>query len=93
MSSHTILDLTSCILDFQANMISVTYRKKVTYVDPDEVPAHDQALNVIWTNSGLIAEKDPQGGLVRWRKLGFETEAVTDAFEEVGVLGLDCLVS
>jgi len=50
MSSHTIEDLTSSILDFQANMVRVVYRRKNTPVDPenDEVQA---VLNMIWRAS------------------------------------------
>jgi engulfment/cell motility protein 1 len=47
MSSHTIEDLTSSILDFQANMVRVVYRRKNTPVVPEngEVQA---VLNMIW---------------------------------------------
>ena len=34
MSSHTIEDLTSSILDSHANMVRVVYRLKATAVDP-----------------------------------------------------------
>lgn len=87
MSSHTIEDLTSCILDFQANIIRVTFRKKSTLVEPDVEPSHAAALQEIWTASKLEASKG-----ARWRRLGFDTEKLTQEFGEVGVLGLDCLV-
>lgn len=50
MSSHTIEDLTSSILDFQANMVRVVYRRKTIHVDPedDEVQV---VLNMIWAAS------------------------------------------
>ncbi|GBE86653.1 hypothetical protein SCP_0905330 [Sparassis crispa] len=90
MSSHTIEDLTSCILDFQANMIRVAFRRKMTAVEPEFEPSHSAALNYIWSNSKLPEETDAQGTL-KWRKLGFDTEDITQEFREVGVLGLDSL--
>jgi ELMO/CED-12 family. len=93
MSSHTIEDLTSCILDFQANIIRVTYRKKTTLIDPDMEPPHATALKFIWTSAKLPEEIDEHGQPLKWRKLGFETEDIVHEFSEVGVLGLDCLVS
>ncbi|EIN09566.1 hypothetical protein PUNSTDRAFT_66959 [Punctularia strigosozonata HHB-11173 SS5] len=98
MSSHTIEDLTSCILDFQANMVSVSYRKKTTLVEPEVEPLHDAALKYIWTHARLQEEDDlspgaEPGAKIQWRKLGFETENLSHEFGEVGVLGLDCLKS
>lgn len=90
MSLHTVEDLTSCILDFQANIVRVTYRKKTTPVNPD-IPAHAEALKSIWECSKLEEETDSSGQPLRWRKLGFETEDVVQEFNEVGVLGLWCL--
>lgn len=87
MSSHTIEDLTSCILDFQANMIRVTFRKKNTVIEPDAEPLHAIALNTIW-----IAGKLEPSGSAKWRKLGFKSESMAQEFSEVGALGLDCLV-
>ena|ERR1700722_15386356 len=92
MSSHTIEDLTSCILDFQANMVRVTYRKKITLVEPDHDPSHRLALEYIWANANLTEELDIHGSVVKWRKLGFESEDLVHEFGDVGVLGLDCLV-
>lgn len=92
MSLHTIEDLTSCILDFQANMVRVTYRKKTTLVDPENEPAHAEALEYIWESSQLEVHEDEMGNIIQWRKLGFETEDIVQEFAEVGVLGLDCLV-
>lgn len=89
---HTIDDLTSCILDFQANIIRVTYRKKTTPVDPETEPSHAAALKAIWESSKLQEEVDERGGILKWRKLGFDTEDIFQEFNEVGVLGLDCLV-
>lgn len=93
MSSHTIEDLTSCILDFQANMVRVTYRRKVTMVEPESEPEHAASLNYIWINSKVPEEPDGEGGIFKWRKLGCDTEDLAQEFREVGVLGLDCLVS
>lgn len=91
MSSHTIEDLTSSILDFQANFLRVTYRKKNTEVEP-EYPVHGASLHYIWTNSQVREEPDGEG-VLKWRKLGFDSEDLTQEFGLVGVLGLDCLVS
>lgn len=92
MSSHTIEDLTSCILDFQANIIRVTYRKKTTLVEPDVEPTQAAILKQIWSASKLSETPDENGENLKWRKLGFDTENLTQEFGEVGVLGLDCLV-
>lgn len=91
MSSHTIEDLTSSILDFQANVIRVTYRRKTHFVDPVGEPSHLSALEYIWNASKLAEEQQPDGPY-KWRKLGFATEDLSREFVEVGVLGLDCLV-
>ncbi|KAG6812771.1 hypothetical protein H0H92_000541 [Tricholoma furcatifolium] len=91
MSLHIMEDLTSCILDFQANFVRVTYRKKTTLVDPESELSHAVALDYIWENSKLEEEINDQGVILKWRKLGFETEDVVQEFSEVGLLGLDCL--
>ncbi|TFK39866.1 ELMO/CED-12 family-domain-containing protein [Crucibulum laeve] len=91
MSLHTIEDLTSCILDFQANIVRVTYRKKTTDVDPEFEPTHAAALDYIWNCSKLDEEVDSTGQQLKWRKLGFDTENILEEFHDVGVLGLDCL--
>ncbi|KAI0765665.1 ELMO/CED-12 family-domain-containing protein [Trametes elegans] len=91
MSSHTIEDLTSCILDFQANVVRVTFRKKTTLVEPDFEPLHQQALHFIWEKSALEEGREDAITPIKWRKLGFETEDIGHEFREVGVLGLDCL--
>ena len=92
MSLHTIEDLTSCILDFQANIVRVTYRKKTTLVDSDEDESHAAALSSIWAWSKLEEDVDSSGQVLKWRKLGFDTEDIIQEFSEVGVLGLECLV-
>ena len=92
MSLHTIEDLTSCILDFQANIVRVTFRKKTTLVDPDIDETHAAALNDMWYHSKLDEELDSNGQVLKWRKLGFGTEDIVQEFSEVGVLGLECLV-
>ena len=93
MSSHTFEDLTSCILDFQANMVRVMYRKKHTIVEPDSQSGHAASLNYIWACSRVREDPDPDGGTIKWRRLGFDSEDMSQEFREVGVLGLDCMVS
>lgn len=93
MSSHTIEDLTSCILDYQANVVRMTHRRKTCPVDPEHEPAHLEALTYIWTNSKLREDVHSNGTIMKWRKLGFDTEDITQEFHEVGVWGLDCFVS
>lgn len=93
MSLHTIEDLTSCILDFQANMVRVMHRKKTTLVDPDNEPTHAEVLHYIWDSGGLEVAEDETGFIIQWRNLGFESEDIIAEFSEVGVLGLDCLKS
>ncbi len=92
MSQHTMEDLTSCILDFQANMLRVTYRKKSAHVDLDSHPSHEAYLNYIWSHSKLTEEEDENGQQLKWRKLGFDSEDIEMEFNDVGVLGLECLV-
>ncbi|KAJ6607513.1 hypothetical protein B0H10DRAFT_2071628 [Mycena sp. CBHHK59/15] len=92
MSSHTIEDLTSCILDFQANIIRVTYRKKTTLVDVETEPSHAAALKAIWAKSGLNESVDDNGQVLKWRLLGFDSENIEQEFNDVGVLGLECLI-
>ncbi|KAI0343291.1 hypothetical protein BDW22DRAFT_1264593 [Trametopsis cervina] len=91
MSSHTIEDLTSCILDFQSNMVRVTYRRKSTVVEADEEPEHAASLNYIWQNSRVREDFGEDGSILKWRLLGCDTEDLAQEFGEVGVLGLDCL--
>ncbi|KAF7294500.1 ELMO domain-containing protein [Mycena kentingensis (nom. inval.)] len=91
MSSHTIEDLTSCILDFQANFIRVVHRKKTTPVDLEMDPSHAIALRSIWANSQIVEQFDETGQQLKWRLLGFETENIEHEFANVGVLGLECL--
>jgi engulfment and cell motility protein 1 len=93
MNSHTVEDLTSCVLDFQGNMARVIYRKKTTLVEPDVEETHAAALDYIWTNSRLQVETAPDSTTLKWRQLGFASENLSHEFTEVGVLGLDCLVS
>jgi len=63
MSSHTIEDVTSCILDFQANIICVTHRKKMAIVDPTQDPSQCAALDYIWVVGKLQEEDDHQEGV------------------------------
>lgn len=91
MNLHTTEDLTSCILDFQANMVRVTNRKKTTPVDPRN-SAHMAALEQIWEGSNLQTQMDPEGRPVKWRSLGFDSENVAYEFNDTGILGLECLV-
>lgn len=92
MNIPDIEDVTSGILDFQANIVRVTHRKKTTAVDPDADASHAQALRVIWEKSRMDEELDEQGQVLKWRKLGFEHEDMSFEFRDVGVLGLECLV-
>ncbi|KAF8517883.1 ELMO/CED-12 family-domain-containing protein [Hysterangium stoloniferum] len=90
MSSHTIEDLTSSILDFQANIVRVTFRRKITVVDPEQDASQEETLRFIWS-SAKISELSENGKIFKWRRLGFETEDIRKEFVEVGALGLDCL--
>jgi engulfment and cell motility protein 1 len=92
MSSNTIEDVSSSILDFQANVVRVTFRRKTTVVDPEQDSSHDTTLRFIWGSSKL-PEVVEDGEVYRWRRLGFESEDMRKEFCEVGALGLDCLVS
>lgn len=91
MSSHTIEDLTSCILDFQANMMRIMYRMKVTLVEPQLEDSHAAALKYIWSSS-KVDEEVINVDIYKWRKIGLDGEDPTQEFREVGVLGLQCLV-
>ncbi|PFH51834.1 hypothetical protein AMATHDRAFT_2737 [Amanita thiersii Skay4041] len=91
MSLHTIDDLTSCILDFQANFVRTAYRKKTTLVEPIQEAAHETVLRNIWASTKLDEDFDEDGQPIRWRKLGFESEDILHEFEDVGILGLECL--
>ncbi|KAF5350216.1 hypothetical protein D9758_007797 [Tetrapyrgos nigripes] len=94
MSSHTMMeDLQSCILDFQANMLRVTHRKKTMMVDSQNDPKHAAILDQIWATSRLEKESLENGDILKWRKLGFETEDIDAEFADVGILGLECLRS
>ncbi|KAG2355702.1 ELMO/CED-12 family-domain-containing protein [Suillus spraguei] len=91
MSSHNIDDLTSSILDFQANIVRVTYRKKSTLVEPEVESLHASALEYIWSCSKVQEGRDNDREVLKWRKLGFSSENLVHEFQEVGELGLDCL--
>ncbi|KAI0299316.1 ELMO/CED-12 family-domain-containing protein [Russula brevipes] len=91
MGSHTVEDLTSCVLDFQGNMARVIYRKKTTLVEPDVEETHAAALDYVWTTSCLEVGTAPDGTTLKWRRLGFASENLSHEFTEAGVLGLDCL--
>ncbi|TDL23950.1 hypothetical protein BD410DRAFT_129883 [Rickenella mellea] len=90
MSRHVIEDLSSSILDFQANMVRVMFRKKTTPVDLENA-THNAALRYIWATSKLDEILDEEGEVMQWRLLGFESEDLAQEFSDVGVLGLDCL--
>lgn len=47
MSSSSIDEMASSILEFQANIVRTTYRRKISPVDPDIPKVHD-ALDFIW---------------------------------------------
>ncbi|PCH36212.1 hypothetical protein WOLCODRAFT_140255 [Wolfiporia cocos MD-104 SS10] len=91
MSANTIEDLTSCILDFQANMVGITFKKKIAPVDPQYEEAHKAALKYIWSCSKVNEEIDDEYSELKWRKIGFDSEDLIQEFREVGALGLDCL--
>jgi engulfment and cell motility protein 1 len=94
MSLHELEDLISSILDFQANIVRVTHRKKTTPVDPENEPSHAQMLQEIWDLAKLeVEEVDEEGEPIQWRRLGFETEDLQYEFQYSGFLGLECLVS
>ena len=79
-------------MDFQANIVRVTYRKKMTMLDPEEDVTHANFLDHIWAATKLDEEVDANGQSLQWRKLGFDTEDIAQEFNEVGVLGIECLV-
>ena len=96
MSSHVIEDLTSSILDFQANEVRFILRKKTEPVEPYDNTVHYKTLQYIWQSSKVEEEKDTDersgpDATVKWRKLGFRSEDLTHEFHNVGVLGLECL--
>lgn len=92
MSSHSTEDLTSSILDFQANNVRVTFRRKTTSVDPEQDQNQETTLRFIWASSKL-PEVIEEGETFKWRRLGFETEDLRKEFSGTGALGLDCFVS
>jgi engulfment and cell motility protein 1 len=73
-------------------MVRVTYRKKMTPVDPESNFSHAADLRFLWETSKLQEEVDENGDLLRWRNLGFDSEDIEHEFNNVGVLGLECLV-
>jgi engulfment and cell motility protein 1 len=102
MSNASMEDLTSSILDFQANVVRMTYKRKTTPVDTD-VPEVQSALSFIWTSAKIedysefgrsIEGRDSIGrsSPEKWVHLGFRTENLRSEFARVGLLGLDCLV-
>ncbi|KAH7913831.1 ELMO/CED-12 family-domain-containing protein [Hygrophoropsis aurantiaca] len=90
MSDHTTDELTSSILDFQANIVRITYRKKSTLVEPEVEPGHQSALQYIWATSKVQEGREGEE-VLKWRKLGFGSENLLEEFQDAGVLGLDCL--
>jgi len=90
MSSHSTEDLTSSILDFQANTVRITFRRKTTPVDPEQDQNQETTLRFIWSSSKL-PEVIEEGETFKWRRLGFETEDLRKEFSGTGALGLDCL--
>lgn len=90
-SSHLLEDLTSSILSFQSALVRLTFRKKTTPVNTDDEASHEEMVSSVWRAGGLVEEYDSEG-IVKWRKLGFESEDLTLEFEGVGLLGLECLV-
>ncbi|KAJ8695248.1 hypothetical protein PTI98_007857 [Pleurotus ostreatus] len=91
MTSHIFEDLTSCVLDFQANLVRVTYRKMMTDINLNN-QVHDYMLRQIWQRSKLEETVDADGQVVKWRQLGFDDEDVVEQFGDVGVLGVECML-
>jgi engulfment/cell motility protein 1 len=101
MSSLTIEDLTSSILDFQANMVRLCYRQKTTLVEPAAEPAQAATLDAVWRAARLAEAPDPAAAvdaegasivMLKWRRLGYDSEDLGREFGSVGLLGLHCLV-
>lgn len=63
MSSHTIEDLTSSILDFQANMVRVVYKRKTTPIDLED-DAVRGVLGYVWA-AAKVDDDDSPGEVVR----------------------------
>jgi len=80
-------DLSSSILDFQSNIVRVTYRRKTTPVDTNN-EMHREMLNRIMLAADLPAG-DGDGD--KWSRLGFESDDMRAEFARVGVLGLECM--
>ncbi|KZT55823.1 hypothetical protein CALCODRAFT_556244 [Calocera cornea HHB12733] len=80
-------DLASSILDFQSNIVRITYRRKTTPVDTNN-EVHREMLNRV-----LLAADVPagDGDEDKWARLGFETDDMRAEFSRVGVLGLECM--
>jgi len=74
-------------------MLRVTYRKKNTLVESENESKHAVILNQIWADSKLEEERLENGEVLKWRKLGFETEDIDEEFTDVGILGLECFAS
>ncbi|KAF8311367.1 hypothetical protein DL93DRAFT_2149672 [Clavulina sp. PMI_390] len=103
MSNASVEELSSSILDFQANMIRLAYRHKISPVDPEMVKVQHM-LDFIWTAS-QVDEHEHVSGKSRdiseslpglhdhWIKIGFNSEHIRAEFARVGMLGLDCLYS
>lgn len=92
MSSHVIDELRSSILDFQANEVRFILRRKLEPVDALNSMDNYNALRHIW-QAGKLEEERRGEEIYKWRKLGFDSEDIGQEFANVGVLGLDCLVS
>lgn len=88
-------ELASSILDFQANMIRMAYRRKITPVDTD-IPKVQETLDFIWQCARVEEIAQLDSALVspdKWVKIGLGSEHIRAEFARVGMLGLDCLVS
>ena len=79
-SSYIIEGVTSSILDFQANVVRVVYRLKMTAVDPEE-PVQE-VLNPVWR---VQSGRDPQG--VRQSQARSAHEPAAEWTPEVGLGG------
>lgn len=93
-------ELASSILEFQANIGRLTYRRKMSPVDTD-IPQVQDMLGFIWQCARLDEKLETDATSLsqgintsteKWIKVGFGSEHIRAEFARVGMLGLDCLV-
>lgn len=100
MSNASMEELASSILEFQANIGRLTYRRKMSPVDTD-IPQVQDMLGFIWQCARLDEKLETDATSLsqgintsteKWIKVGFGSEHIRAEFARVGMLGLDCLV-